>query len=106
MERRAVKRITVSLDARFFYGNLFYSGRILDLSEQGMFLNTRKCLPTGSMFVIVIRLEDELFKVLASVKRMKKGEGCYDGMGLELIKPSGHYKNYVTRMKGSAAALA
>ncbi|UCH45187.1 MAG: PilZ domain-containing protein [Nitrospiraceae bacterium] len=106
MERRAVKRIAVNLDARFFYGNLFYSGRISDLSEEGMFLNTRKCLPNGSMFVIVIRSENELFKVLASVRRMKKGNGCYDGMGIELVNPPENYKDYVTRMKDSAAALA
>jgi hypothetical protein len=31
-EKRAVKRFSANIDARFFYGNIFYSGNVLNIS--------------------------------------------------------------------------
>ncbi len=100
-ERRSFKRkrITANIDARFFYGNMFYSGTVLNLSEKGMFINTRRCLPFEPMFVVIIRIENELLNVIAKVKRITKLNTDCDGMGVELLSPSNGYLELIKRLK-------
>lgn len=98
-EKRAFKRIAANIDARFFSGNIFYSGTVLNISEKGMFINTKRCLPADSMFVIIIREENTLLKVIAKVRRSTlAGDGC-DGMGVELLSPSADYMKFIHRLK-------
>lgn len=98
-EKRAFKRVAANIDARFFFGNIFYSGMVLNISEKGMFINTKKCLPFDSMFVIIIREDNTLLKVIAKVKRSSLGGGSCDGMGVELLSPSADYMKFVNRLK-------
>ncbi|RJQ50017.1 MAG: hypothetical protein C4538_01025 [Nitrospiraceae bacterium] len=99
MEKRAFERIPANINARFFYGNIFYTGNILNLSEKGMFISTRRCLPSDSMFVVIVRLEDKLLKVVAKVKRLTKGSGYHNGMGVELVYTSVGYLEFVSSLK-------
>lgn len=99
MERRAFERVPTNINARFFYGNMFYTGNILNISEKGMFISTRRCLPCDSMFVIIVRLEDKLLKVVAKVKRLTKGNGYHNGMGVELLYTSVGYLDFVSTLK-------
>jgi hypothetical protein len=94
-EKRLHQRITANIDARFFYGNLFYSCSVLNLSEKGMFIHTRRCLPQNALFVIIFRTGDELVKVIARVKRIQNNASSCDGMGLELLNPSAEYLVFV-----------
>ena len=98
-ERRSCERIQTNIDARFFYGNLFYSGTVLNVSDSGMFISTKRYLPSDSMFVVIIRLENELLKVIAKVKRMTSTAGNSAGMGVVLLSPSRSYLDLVNRMK-------
>jgi hypothetical protein len=97
-EKRAFKRINAKIDARFFYGNIFYSGTVLNISEKGMFINTKRCLPSDSMFVIIIREENALLKVIAKVRRSSAGSSS-DGMGVELLRPSADYMEFINRLQ-------
>jgi len=99
MEKRAHPRIPTKIDARFFYGNLFYSGTVSNISQKGMFVNTRRLLPTGSIFVILIRAENQLLKVVARVKRNIRENGSHDGMGVELLSPSAPYMDLVSGLQ-------
>ena len=99
MERRSGKRIKASIDARFFYGNLFYSGTVLDLSEKGMYINTRRCLPFESMFIILIQLENGILKVIARVKRNVMTDSNCGGLGVELLSPSEDYQHFIKGLK-------
>lgn len=98
-ERRSFDRVTTNINARFFHGNMFYTGNILNLSEKGMFISTRKCLPTDSMFVIIIRIEERLLKIVAKVKRLTKGSGYHNGMGVELLYTSVGYLEFINGLK-------
>jgi hypothetical protein len=98
-EKRAFKRIAANIDARFFFGNIFYSGTVLNISEKGMFIHTKRRLPSESMFVIIIRKENSLLKVIAKVRRFSDGAGRYDGMGVELLSPPVDYIKFVNRLK-------
>lgn len=101
MEKRSHTRIPTKIDARFFYGNLFYSGTVLNISQKGMFINTRRLLPSGSIFVVLIRTENQLLKVIARVKRNKRENSSDDGMGVELLSPSAMYTDLISRLQGN-----
>jgi len=98
-EQRASERIQTNIDARFFYGNLFYSGTVSNVSDSGMFINTKRFLPADSMFVVIIRLENELLKVIAKVKRFTATADNGAGMGVVLLSPSRSYLDLVSKMK-------
>ena len=98
-ESRSCTRIQTDIDARFFFGNLFYSGKVLNLSDSGMFISTKRFLPSDAMFVVIIRLENELLKVIAKVKRIASTAGNSAGMGVELLSPSRSYLDFVGKMK-------
>jgi hypothetical protein len=100
MERRSYLRISTKIDARFFYGNLFYSGTVSNMSQKGMFINTKRLLPSGSIFVVLIRAENQLLKVIARVKRNIRDNNGSDGMGVELLSPSAMYAGLVNELQG------
>lgn len=101
MERRSHTRMSTKIDARFFYGNLFYSGTVSNISQKGMFINTRRLLPSGAIFVVLIRIENQLLKVIARVKRNIRDNGSSDGMGVELLSPSVTYMDLVSGLQGN-----
>ncbi len=98
MEKRNSKRIQTKIDARFFYGNMFYSGTVLNVSEKGMFINTKRFLPDDSMFVVIVRSNHNYFKVIAKVKRSQKFSDVSDGMGVELLSPSSEYLKFINNL--------
>jgi len=95
VEKRAFNRILVNINVRFFHGNIFYSGIVRNLSEQGMFIDTQKCLPSDSMFIVIIREENALLKVIVKVKRASTNADACLGMGVELLSPSAGYLDFI-----------
>lgn len=98
INRRLFERIPTSIDIKFFYGNLFYSGTVLNISEKGMFINTKRCLPYEAMFVVIFDKNSALFKMIVKVKRIATCEDPY-GMGVELVSPSTKYLEFVNNLK-------
>jgi hypothetical protein len=101
MEKRAHNRISTKIDARFFHGNLFYSGSVTNISQKGMFINTKRLLPSGAIFVVLIRIENQLLKVIARVRRNVRDNSGGEGMGVELLSPSEMYMNLVSGLQGN-----
>ncbi len=99
MEKRSFERIDADVDVRFSYGYIFYTGSITNLSEKGLFIRTKNCLPMNSLILIMYRVEDELIKILARVKRSTKSNRYDDGMGIEVLNPQKKYIDYVNNMK-------
>ena len=102
MERRAVERIAANIDARFLCSNVFYSGTVLNLSEKGMFIRTRKYFSSNTGFMVVIRSDDYLLKVMVRVKRIIMGATNDNGMGVEIVRPDADYLEFVNRLKVAA----
>jgi hypothetical protein len=98
-EKRTSERIHTNVEVRFFCGNMFYSGVIKNISEQGMFISTKRCLPFDSQFEILFRSESEILKVPVKVSRIEKTEGFYDGMGVELLDKPRSYLVYLNQLK-------
>ena len=89
MEKRAFKRKPINLYASFFYRRKSYTGTVIDLSKNGMGIETMKCLPLKSKFEILIRKTG--LKVPVKVSRIiAKGHVC-SGMGIELIEQPSNY---------------
>jgi len=101
MQKRAHERITADLQANFFCGNTMYSGTVINLSENGMFIKTRMCFPFDSQLEILIPLKEEVLKVPIKVSRIEKRENFYDGMGVEVLSPCHHYLEFVNRLKSN-----
>ncbi len=95
MEKRTYDRMPVGIDARFFCGKMFYSGTVFNLSAEGMHISTKKCFPLGTSIVVIFCHGKDLLQVNTKVKRLTRTNGCYCGMGIEILKPSKKYLNYV-----------
>ena len=98
-EKRAFKRVPVNIDARFFCTNMFYSGKISNLSETGMFINTRKCFPIGTTMVVIIHDKREVTRVYVKIKRMERSHEDCDGVAVKLVSPSKAYADFVKDLK-------
>ncbi len=106
-ERRVYDRVPTRMEARFFCGNRYYAGKITDVSEQGMFINTDIRLPINTSFEIMMLINDQLTKVPVTVRRTVESTYRSDnfssgGMGVELMKSPTQYLRYVSRLKSAA----
>ncbi len=99
MEKSSFERVDADVDVRFSYGYIFYTGEIRNFSEKGMFIRTRNILPDNSIVLVMFRVEDELVKLLARVKRSAKSGNNHDGMGIEILNPQKKYLNYIDSLK-------
>ena len=95
MEQITGERMPVEIEARFFCGNMFYAGTVCNLSSEDMHIDTESCLPSGTSFMTIIRNGKDLLQVNTKVKRLTRTNGCYDGMDVEILKPSKNYLDYV-----------
>ncbi len=95
IEKRADQRIPVSIEVRYFYGKMFYSGTISDISKKGMFINTAECIPPNYKIVIIIPYKNDLLTVNSRVSRLRQNSGCFDGMGIEILHSKNNYIEFV-----------
>jgi len=99
MERRSDQRIPVRIEIRFFYGKMFYSGTVSDISKKGMFINTADCVPPNYKIVIIIPYKNDLLTVNSRVSRLRQNSGCFDGMGIEVLHPKNNYIEFVESLR-------
>ena len=99
MQRRAFERIPVEFKVRYFCGDTPCNGTVTNLSENGMFIDTTIDFPFDSNFEIVLPLHDEVMKISATIKRVVKSKGAYNGMGVELVNPPENYLQLVNELK-------
>lgn len=97
-EKRSSRRISARIDARLFHSNTFHSGTVLNLSDYGMFIKTDRCVPHDSIFVVIIRDDNHLMKLIAKVKYVMENHDTYSGMGVELLDPFSQYANFLDRL--------
>jgi hypothetical protein len=99
MENRAFERIPVDFEIRLPFGNMFYSGKVLNLSERGMFISTKRSYPLDS--VLTIQIEKETVYLLAKVRSFKITDGNLEGVGVEILNPPQNYLEFVSSLKAS-----
>jgi Tfp pilus assembly protein PilZ len=97
MQRRDFERVPANIKVRFFCCESHYDGTIMNLSEGGMFISTDEMrFPFDSEIDIIIPLNSDILKVPVKVMRMTKSSDLYDGLGVKVLQPSEHYKDFVT----------
>jgi Tfp pilus assembly protein PilZ len=99
MQRRALVRINTSINSRLFHSHAFYSAVLLNLSEKGMFIRSKKCIPVDTVFVVLIRVENELMLVVPRVRWTTKTGGAFSGMGAEILSPKKDYLRFVEKLR-------
>ncbi len=98
IQRRTAHRKTVNISIRFFFSNTNYSGLVTDLSVQGMFIQSLITLPSGSLFPIIIRNEQEVLIEHVRVKHFTETNNDISGMGVEILYPSQGYLEFVKKV--------
>jgi hypothetical protein len=101
MQKRAYERINTNVRVKFLYGSDLYSGTVTNLSENGMYIQTNRCLPFDAKFDILFQLKGEVKKFPIKVFRIEKTDGFYNGMGVELIEHPRDYLEFVKKLKAS-----
>ncbi len=109
-ERRASERFPANLEARFFYGNMIYTGKVINFSKNGMFISTKVPFPLNSEFIMVVLLDNQTAKIPIKVRRKVSKKGDYysrmnNGVGIELMVSPQSYLNYVRSQNPSANIL-
>jgi predicted mannosyl-3-phosphoglycerate phosphatase (HAD superfamily) len=104
MEKRAFERIPADIKVRFYCNNTEFSGTIVNLSENGMFINTEESwFPFDVQFDIPVSLEEEILNISVNLNRIILSPDS-NGIGVELISPSEKYLKFVSRRKASLKA--
>lgn len=60
MQKRACERKPANISVRLVLGNMFYTGKILNISKMGIFIQTNLCPPPQAMFTILVHNENSL----------------------------------------------
>jgi hypothetical protein len=98
VERRKHLRINKSLVSQIFADNISLFVITGDLSVNGLFLRSKRCLPANSFVTIEIVLPDNSVSSLRGIVRRTINNSAFshNGMGIEII---GKDSNYIQFMK-------
>ena len=94
MEKRAFERITVNVQANFFYGKTMYTGLVTNISQNGMYIKIEVCPHFESKLEMLLPFKDEVLKVPVEISRsVKIDDACY-GMGVKVLNLSQDYSAF------------
>lgn len=88
-----------SQEVRLFCCNMFYSGKALNISPAGMFISTKKCIPAGSVFLVLFRNNNELLKAFVRVRETIIAKGGCEGIEVEVLNHNSSYLEFVNSLK-------
>ncbi len=99
MQRRQAKRINVKIEAMFHCGNKVCNGVVTNISEKGMFIDTKLVFPVDMNFDLIIPFRDSRLRFPVKITRLQKAQGKYVGLGLEIAGSHEHYIDYVSKLR-------
>ena len=100
MDNRTFERIPANIEVTFHCNNMDYTGTIVDISENGMFISTKDmCSPFDSQFEVVIPFKDKVLSVPVNLNRIILSPDSRDGIGVELSESSEDYVDMVSKLK-------
>ena len=102
MEKRKYMRIDTAMTASLCCEPYRYQAKVVNVSEKGVCIHTTMCFPTGTECKLFIAAKEGVLEVRAFVIRTTKKEGFNDTMGLELLKTSRKYKDFIKALEGGA----
>ncbi len=100
-QRRKSLRIQISSEVKFKiysdyqqnFQNSFYQAKMLNISEGGTLLISKKYVPEGSLVNMVLKLKgfENLEDILGKVKRADKGNNGVYFLGVEFCRPQKNF---------------
>ena len=100
-QRRKSLRIQISSEVKFKiysdyqqnFQNSFYQAKMLNISEGGTLLISKKYVPEGSFVSLVLKLKgfENLEDILGKVKRVDKGNNGVYLLGVEFCRPQKNF---------------
>ena len=104
MQKRTSERIAANLKLRYSCCNFFYSGTVMNLSGNGMFINSDISFPIKSSFEVFIQWKDGILKVPVKITRIVKAGNFYEGMGVKLLSIPKKYLELLINVNLSSEA--
>lgn len=103
MQKRAFERIPADIKIKFHCNEMDYDGTVTSISENGMFICTSDvCFPFDYEFKIVLPVNAEVLNLRVKVSRITRSDNRYDGIGVEILKPSPQYLKFVGGLKSNS----
>ena len=100
MKSRAFERVAANIPVRFSCCDVDYTGIMIDVSENGMYISTHEMsFPFDSRLEIIIPLNAKILKVPVEVSRITKAGNVFNGMGLHLPDAPDDYLDFVRQIK-------
>ena len=99
MQRRAYNRVRTQLEAKFYCDDKVNFGVITNVSENGLFINTKIDFPVNISFDLLIPLDDALLSIPVKISRLARSKGECSGIGVEVIDPPQNYLVYVGQLR-------
>ena len=99
LERRKFERKLVREKVIYSFGNIFYSGRLSNVSSEGMFVETVYCFPVDATLMLMMKKNESFVNLIVKVKRLVRNSGLYKGMGVQLMNSPGSYLKFVDNLE-------
>jgi hypothetical protein len=104
MPKRESERMLSNVPLIFPCCNTFYSGKVKNLSENGMFINAEIFIPLESRFEVILKMKEDILKVPVRLVRIVKSGDTYEGMGVKLLNlPEKYLELLIKHTLGSLA---
>jgi hypothetical protein len=102
MEKRQHFRVNQTLISQIFADNTNLFVMTGNLSANGIFLKSKKCLPVDSLITIQMVLPDNSVSSLKGIVRRTIDTSVFihNGMGIQLIEKDGNYNRYLQSIHG------
>jgi desulfoferrodoxin-like iron-binding protein len=95
MKKRVFDRIPSNQNVRLCFENSISTGTLINISKNGMFVNTKVCFPLKTKFEIHLPIGEEILKVPVKVARLSRKDDNYDGIGAELLESPARYLEFI-----------
>ena len=83
--KRESERLLSNIPIIFPCWNTFYSGRVMNLSGNGMYINANICFPVKLRLEVLLKMNDDILKVPVEIVRIVRSGNSCEGMGVKLI---------------------
>jgi hypothetical protein len=98
-QKRAIKRRSISMVAKFFCKDSFHYGLVTNISKKGMCINTGTSLPCGTRLKLLLPFKDKDLEIQAEVSKAVETDGFYDILEVELLKTPQKYLKFLDSLK-------
>ena len=105
MNKRDSERIPARLALRLPFANTFCSGTVINLSEDGMYINPETFAPLTSSFEVCVQLEDRTINVPVKIVRIVISGNTCEGIGVKLLNLSKEYLELLIKIRLGSQSL-